>query len=318
MKPINKNPKYQVLFPSNKPISKGEIILRHKTGICQELIRYIMSYWGDDITGLIKDWDKRMSKKSDILTKQISEQLSRTDDKLYDNNFNLNFQFEIRDDGSDLLTVKHMPRELVIWRKLNFNNNDMRFKFRVTVTKTHTHRYEFFSNCGDIPHFNRKRETGLFVRQIAVRCKETKKLIPVYTNDDFIKANTLHWNSRYGQQQCNKLSPKFIKLWKQGSVIFNPKHRIRHILTNKNGVKRLKTISSHGLVLDRNTKKTINKKTQSLLDDLYSKTGQELRDMLSILLKIPTGLTNTGKLKTKADIIKKIHEFAPKKTIHVF
>ena len=308
MNPINKNPKYQVLFPSNKPISKGEIILRHNTGICQELIRYIMSYWGDDITGIIKDWDKRMSKKSEILTQQIKEQFSRTDDELYDDNFDSNFQFEIRDNGSNLLTVKNIPRELVIWRKLNFNNNDMCFKFRVSVTKRHRHRYEFFSNCEDIPNFNKTRETGLFTRPIAVRRKDNNKLIQVYTNDDFIKANTLHWNSRYGQQQCNKLSANFIKLWKEGLVIFNPKNRIRHILNiNKKGVKIIKNIRSHGLVLNTNKQNIIKN------GDLYSKTGQELRDVLCILLHIPTGLKNTGKLKTKADIINKIQELRLRK-----
>ena len=62
---------------SNRPISRGEIMLRHGTRLPRELIRLIFEYWSGDESQLIIDWKKRMKPASDELNTHITEQIQR-------------------------------------------------------------------------------------------------------------------------------------------------------------------------------------------------------------------------------------------------
>ncbi len=64
-------------------------------------------------------------------------------------------------------------------------------------------------------------------------------------------------------------------------------------------------------------KNTKNTKNNNENDDLYAKTGQELRDILSYWTNKPTGRKSSGSLKTKQAIIDKIVELRDSQVVFV-
>lgn len=318
---------------NNKPITRGEIILRHNTCLPTEIIKYILEFWfGDDVSQLILDWKNRMSPISQKLSGSILEHIKLQYD-LLGTNMNIHFtehdlfwaqemlyynkkyddydlNYELRSDSSRILVVQTNKRELVIYNKLyNDTNLDTRgtlIKYRM---KYKHGRFDTISNPNS--NINDKisiHETGLFTLPVRVKRKDNRRKILVYSKSDFKQsAAPWTWSSRYGQQQCNTLSEEFKKLWKKGIVDLPNNNRIRHILkTNKSGKTYIQTINSHGLVVSINKNKNIKPIVTN--KPLRNKTGQELRDILSILTNQPTGLKSSGKLKTKNDIINKIIE----------
>lgn len=332
---------------SGAPVSRGEIILKQNTCLPRDIIKYILKFWsGDDISQLIPDWKKRMNPISDNLTRLILSRINLqyeltgtnldisgddvmvngahggeldilyAQDTLYEpwREGNFTFKFEVHHTGTRILTVSNISRELVIYNKLY---NDKKIDTRNTLIKYRmlhlkNCRFDLISNPDNNVHIN--NETGLFTLPKKVRRKDNGKEVQVYSNSDFVQySNSWSWSSRYGQQQCDTLSDNFKKLWKKGLVDLPNNNRTRHLLkTDKSGKKYIKTINSHGLILSIDTinKNKKNKHTINNIkhEDLFMKTGQELRDILSILTNQPTGLKSSGKLKTKNDIINKITE----------
>ena len=358
---------------NNRPISRGEIMLRHRTPLPIEIIRYIFDFWfGDDVSQLIIDWKKRMKPISDELNTQINKQIERqynitggnthidyfADHHMYDditvlfpvqetlyqdtkkNSSGFVFKYEIRNNLKRTLTIKNIKKELIIYRRL-FNDNtfDTRntyYKYRIEYGKRDKNkRYDVFGNPDETVDL--KLESGLYTLPVTVRRKDNKRKIEVYTKSDFKKSSTKDiWWSRFGKQSYEKLSSNFIKLWKQGIVEPPNNKRVRHLLlTNKSGKKYVKTVPYNSTILayyddkeqkikknTKNTKNTknikntkINKNNEN--DDLYTKTGQELRDILSYWTNKPTGLKSSGNLKTKQAIIDKIVELRDSQVVFV-
>lgn len=350
---------------SKRPISRGEIMLRHGTRLPRELIRLIFEYWSGDESQLIIDWKKRMKPASDELNTHINEQIQRqynitggnthidyfADHHMYDditalfpvqetlyqetkkNSSGFVFKYEIRNNLKRVLTIKNIKRELIIYRRL-FNDNtydtsNTYYKYRIAFGKRHkSKRYDVFGNPDETVDL--KLESGLTTLPVTVRRKDNKKRIEVYAKSDFKQTCTRNvWWSRFGKQSCQKLSNNFINLWKQGLVELPNNKRVRHLLlTNKSGKKYIRTINSNSLILHNindknqkiinninNTKNTkINKNNN---DDLYTKTGQELRDILSYWTNKPTGRKSSGNLKTKQAIIDKIVEIRVSQVVFV-
>ena len=352
---------------SKRPISRGEIMLRHGTRLPRELIRLIFEYWSGDESQLIIDWKKRMKPASDELNTHINEQIQRqynitgnnthidylaiildgdgilTDDintlyhaqeTLYQetkkNSSGFVFKYEIRNNNlRRVLTIKNIKKELIIYRRL-FNDNtydtcNTYYKYRIAYGKGHkSKRYDVFGNPDETVDL--KLEHGLTTLPVTVRRKDNKKRIEVYAKSDFKQTCTRDiWWSRFGKQSCEKLSSNFINLWKQGLVELPNNKRVRHLLlTNKSGKKYVRTINSNSLILhninDKNQKiikNTKNTKINKNNDDLHTKTGQELRDILSYWTNKPTGLKSSGNLKTKQAIIDKIVELRDSQVVFV-
>ena len=362
---------------SKRPISRGEIKLRHGTRLPQELIRYIFDYWfGDDESQLIIDWKNRMKPLSDNLNNAIHEQIDRQysitgtsqhiehlqpglfpeqndlvlhneQETLYRDNISSGFifKYEIRNNLDRILAIKNVKRELVIYRKIfndkTFDARNTYFKYRIcnlykkrgnigrrggARCNNKYDRHEIFGNPDE--KIDLKQESGLYTLPITVKRKDNKRLpqVEVYSKNDFIQStNKTIWHSRYGKQTCNKLSSAFIKLWKEGKVELPDNNRLRHLLlTNKSGKKYVKTICSDGLILNNQktqtqtqTQKQKQKQTPKNNNDLYNKTGQELRDILSYWTNKPTGIKSSGSLKTKQAIIDKIVELSADQVVFV-
>lgn len=326
------------------PVSHGEIILKQNTCLPTDIIKYILKFWvGDHVSQLILDWKTRIKPISENLTRIMLSRINfqyeltgtntdiqwvedETGFLIYPHNDILDAQeqlyepwtedhytlkFEVHHTGSRLLTVSNVTRELVIYNKLyNDKNIDTRntlIKYR--MTHLNNGRIDLISNPDN--NVNIKNETGLFTLPKKVRRKDNRKEVTVYSETDFIKAQTSHnYSSRYGQQQCNTLSDKFKKLWKEGLVDLPNNNRTRHLLkTDKSGKKYVKTIvNSNGLILSIDTNKYKKNTPKIKSEELFIKTGQELRDILSVLTNLPTGLKSSGKLTTKNAIINKIIE----------
>ena len=363
-------PRINKLTVSNRPISRGEIMLRHRTPLPIEIIRYIFDFWfGDDVSQLIIDWKKRMKPESDELNTLINEQIERqynitggnthidyfADHHMYDDitvlfpvqetlyndtkktSSGIVFKYEIRNNLKRVLTIKNIKRELIIYRRLfndnTFDTSNTYYKYRIAYGKRHkSKRYDVFGNPDETVDL--KLESGLTTLPVTVKRKDNKKRIEVYSKSDFKQSNTKElWQSRFGKQSCDKLSSKFIQLWKQGIVEPPNNKHVRHLLlTNKSGKKYVKTVPYNSTILKyyddkeqkiikitkntKNTKNTkINKNNEN--DDLYTKTGQELRDILSYLTNKPTGLKSSGNLKTKQAIIDKIVELRNSQVVFV-
>ena len=322
------------------PVSRGEIILKQNTRLPTDIIKYILEFWsGDDISQLIPDWKKRMNPISDNLTRIILSRINlqyeltgtnldiRGEDMLANGTYdqyiaqeilyepwkedNFTFKFGVHHTGSRILIVSNISRELVIYNKLY---NDKKIDTRNTLIKyrmLHLKycRFDLISNPDNNVHIY--NETGLFTLPKKVRRKDNGKKVQVYSNSDFIQhINSDNYSSRYGQQQCDTLSDIFKKLWRKGLVDLPNNNRTRHLLkTDKSGKQYVKTIvNSHGLILSIDTNK--NKKNNPTIKskELFIKTGQELRDILSVLTNQPIGLKSSGKLTTKNAIINKIIE----------